>query len=117
MTDSRDEILAVLRKQEAALLALLETTRQAIKIIQFEPTPTQPLPNAEEGRLMNRVLAGLGQQFTSAEIFETAKKIRPGFKRDTLKRAVDWLQKSGVILKIEEGRGRRPARFEKRPYN
>lgn len=117
MTGSRHEILELLRKQEAALLALLETVRHAIKISQFEPTPAQPLPNAEEGQLMNRVLAGLGQQFTSAEIFETAKRIKPGFRRDSLKRAVDWLQEAGIILKIEEGRGRRPARFEKRPYN
>jgi hypothetical protein len=113
MTGSRDEILAVLRKQEAVLLALLETVQRDIQRIQPD-TPRFPTQTTrEEGQLMNQVLAALGQQFTSVEIFETAKKLRPGFKRDSLKRAVDWLQAAGVILKIEDGRGRRPARFEK----
>ena len=117
MTDSRDEILGVLRRQEAALLAVLETVRQAINAIQPAASRFTPQTTGEEGRLMNLVLAGLGQQFTSAEIFETAKKIRPGFKRTSLKRAIGWMQSAGVILKIEDGRGRRPARYEKRSYN
>ena len=117
MTDNSDEILAVLRKQEAALLGLLQTVRQAINTIQPGAARFTPRTTGEEGRLMNQVLAGLGQQFTSAEIFETAKQIRPGFKRTSLKRAIGSLQSAGVILKIEEGRGRRPARYEKRPYN
>lgn len=117
MTDSRDDILTVLRKQEAALLALLEAVRQAIHKVQPGTASLPPLQPGEEGLLMNQVLAGLGTQFTSAEIFETAKRIKPGFKRTSLERAIGWLQKSGVILKIEEGRGRRPARYEKRTYN
>ena len=117
MTNGRDEILAVLQQQEATLLALLEAIRQSIHKIQSGEFKSPPPTIGEESRLMSHVLKALGHQFTSAEIYETAKRIKPGFKRDSLKRAIDWLQSAGVILKIEDGRGRRPARFEKQPYN
>jgi len=70
-----------------------------------------------ERRLMNQVLAELGVQFTSKDIFERAKKLKPGMKRDFLKRAVIRLELSGAIRKIETGRGRRPARYQKRFFN
>jgi hypothetical protein len=122
MTDISAEILAVLRTQETALLAMLETVRQAIEKIQpggtGQPSQLQiPQSTNEEGRFMNLVLAGLGMQFTTAEIFEQAKKLKPGFKRDSVKRAITRLQMSGVIKKIEEGRGRHPARFERRFFH
>ena len=117
MTDSRDEILAALQQQEATLLALLEAVRRAIHKIQSGEFKSLPPTIGEESRLMSQVLTALGYQFTSAEIYETAKRIKPGFKRGSLKRAISWLQSAGVILKIEDGRGRRPARYEKRSYN
>jgi len=120
MTDISAEILAVLRTQETALLAMLETVRQAIEKIQPGGQPRQlqfPQATNEEGRFMNLVLAGLGMQFTTAEIFEQAKKLRPGFKRDSVKRALTRLQMAGVIKKIEDGRGRHPARFERRFFH
>jgi len=58
-----------------------------------------------------------GTKTSSPVDYETAKRIKPGFKRGSLKRAISWLQSAGVILKIEDGRGRRPARYEKRSYN
>ncbi len=70
-----------------------------------------------ERRLMNQVLAELGVQFTSKDIFERAKKLKPGMKRDFLKRAIIRLELSGAIRKIETGRGRRPARYQKRFFN
>ena len=122
MTEIRADILAALRTQEAALLAVLETVRQAIQTV----LATQPPESFEklktettdaERRLMNQVLAELGVQFTSKDIFERAKKLKPGMKRDFLKRAVIRLELSGAIRKIETGRGRRPARYQKRFFN
>jgi len=53
----------------------------------------------------------------SIDIFEKAKTLRPDFERKTLERAVKRLQKTGSILKIESGRGWRPARYRKRPQH
>lgn len=119
MTEIRADILAALRTQEAALLAVLETVRQAIQtVLSSHPRETMDDLKTEttdaERRLMNQVLAELGVQFTSADIFERAKKLKPGLKRDFLKRAVIRLELSGAIRKIETGRGRRPARYQKR---
>jgi hypothetical protein len=122
MTDRQTDILAVLRMQEAALLGVLETVRQAIKTVQL----TQPADAGDEAkpgsaeaerRLMNQVLTGLDIQFTSAQMFEQAKKLKPGFKRDTLKHALRRLELSGAIRKIQNGRGMRPASYQKRFYN
>ena len=122
MTEIQTDILAVLRTQEAALLAVLETVRQAIQTMLTTQTD-EALDGMKtettdvERRLMNQVLAELGVQFTSADIFERAKKLKPGMKRDFLKRAVIRLELSGAIRKIEAGRGRRPARYQKRFFN
>ena len=122
MTDLRKETLAALQKQEAALLAVLETVRQAIRAIQpgdagywikFQTTNKDDA----EGQFVKKVLSEVGTHFTSLDIYERAKKLKPGFKRTVLKRTLNLLQSSGVIQKIEEGRGRRPARYEKRFYN
>ena len=122
MTEIRADILAALRTQEAALLAVLETVRQAIQTVLATQSPEaiQGLKTETtdaERRLMNQVLADLGVQFTSKDIFERAKKLKPGMKRDFLKRAVIRLELSGAIRKIETGRGRRPARYQKRFFN
>jgi hypothetical protein len=122
MTEIRADILAALRTQEAALLAVLETVRQAIQTV-LAKQPREAIDGLKtettdmECRLMNQVLAELGVQFTSADIFERAKKLKPGMKRDFLKRAVIRLELSGAIRKIETGRGRRPARYQKRFFN
>jgi uncharacterized membrane-anchored protein len=122
MTEIRADILAALRTQEAALLAVLETVRQAIQTVLAAQSPEaiQGLKTETtdaERRLMNQVLSELGVQFTSKDIFERAKKLKPGMKRDFLKRAVIRLELSGAIRKIETGRGRRPARYQKRFFN
>jgi uncharacterized membrane-anchored protein len=122
MTEIRADILAALRTQEAALLAVLETVRQAIQTV-LAAQPREAIEGLKtettdaERRLMNQVLADLGVQFTSKDIFERAKKLKPGMKRDFLKRAVIRLELSGAIRKIETGRGRRPARYQKRFFN
>jgi hypothetical protein len=123
MADTQTDILSALRMQEAALLGLLETVRQAIQTV-LSTQPTEAALDApktesiaEERRFMNQVLAELGVQFTSADIFERAKKLKPGTKRDFLKRAIIRLELSGAIRKIEAGRGKRPARFQKRFFN
>jgi len=104
------------------LLAVLETVRQAIETVltsQFpelvEEQKTETI--ATERQFMNGVLAELGVQFTSKEIFEQGKKLKPGMKRDFLKRAIIRLELSGAIRKIEAGRGKRPARYQKRFFN
>jgi hypothetical protein len=122
MTEIRGEILAALRTQEAALLAVLETVRQAIQTVLATQSPEKidglkTETTDAERRMMNQVLAELGVQFTSKDIFERAKKLKPGMKRDFLKRAVIRLELSGAIRKIETGRGRRPARYQKRFFN
>ncbi len=120
MTEIKTDILATLRTQEAALLAVLETVRQAIQTV-LAKHPSDAMAGLEttdtERRLMNQVLAELGVQFTSKDIFERAKKLKPGMKRDFLKRALIRLELSGAIRKIETGRGRRPARYQKRFFN
>jgi len=122
MAEIHTDILAALRMQEAALLGVLETVRQAIKTILSTQT-NEALDRMKtestdvERRLMNQVLAELGIQFTSADIFERTKKLKPGIKRDFLKRAIIRLELSGAIRKIEPGRGRRPARYQKRFFN
>ena len=79
MMEIQMDILATIRMQEAALFALLETVRKAIKTIQ----PTSPKEAAnqtrtalsgDERQLMNQVLAELGVQFNSVDIFEKVKK-------------------------------------------
>lgn len=122
MADIQEDILSALRTQEAALLAVLETVRQAIQTVlasrppdSFEELKTETI--ATERRFMNDVLTELGVQFTSKEIFEQAKKLKPGTKRDFLKRAIIRLELSGAIRKIQAGRGKRPARFQKRFFN
>ena len=122
MADIQTDMLAALRMQEAALLGVLETVRQAIQtILSTQTTEALDGMNTEstdvERRFMNQVLADLGVQFTSADIFERAKKLKPGTKRDFLKRAIIRLELSGAIRKIEAGRGRRPARYQKRFFN
>jgi hypothetical protein len=122
MAEIRGDILAALRTQEAALLAVLETVRQAIQTVLATRSPEEiddlkTETTDAERRLMNQVLAELGVQFTSKDIFERAKKLKPGMKRDFLKRAVIRLELSGAIRKIETGRGRRPARYQKRFFN
>ena len=122
MTEIRADILAALRTQEAALLAVLETVRQAIQTVLAAQSPEaiaglKTETTDAERRFMNQVLAELGVQFTSKDIFERAKKLKPGMKRDFLKRAVIRLELSGAIRKIETGRGRRPARYQKRFFN
>jgi len=114
MADIQTDILAALRMQEAALLGVLETVRQAIQtILSTQTSEALDGMNTESTdvarRFMNQVLAELGVQFTSADIFERAKKLKPGTKRDFLKRAIIRLELSGAIRKIEAGRGRRPA--------
>ena len=120
MTEIQTNILAALRTQEAALLAVLETVRQAIQTV-LAKHPSEAIDGLEttdtERRLMNQVLAELGVQFTSKDIFERAKKLKPGIKRDFLKRTLTRLELSGAIRKIETGRGRRPARYQKRFFN
>ena len=122
MTEIQTNILAALRTQEAALLAVLETVRQAIQTV-LAKQPCEAIDGLKTGttdaerRLMNQVLAELGVQFTSKDIFERAKKLKPGMKRDFLKRALTRLELSGAIRKIETGRGRRPARYQKRFFN
>ena len=122
MTEIKTDILATLRTQEAALLAVLETVRQAIQTVLAAQSPEaiaglKTETTDAERRLMNQVLSELGVQFTSKDIFERAKKLKPGMKRDFLKRAVIRLELSGAIRKIETGRGRRPARYQKRFFN
>jgi hypothetical protein len=119
MIEIRTDELAALQRQEAELVAKLDDVRLAIQAI----TPTLPfksrsakrwLGSSDVGRFMNRVLAELDIQFTSVDIFETAKKMQPDFDRKVFGRAVNWLQRTGAIQKIESGRGWRPARFQKR---
>jgi TRAP-type C4-dicarboxylate transport system substrate-binding protein len=119
MADIQTDILAALRMQEAALLGVLETVRQAIQTV-LSTQINEALDRMKtestdvERRLMNQVLAELGVQFTSVDIFERTKKLKPGMKRDFLKRAIIGLELSGAIRKIEPGRGRHPARYQKR---
>ena len=115
----RTEELATLQKQEAELVAKLAAVRQEIRgIVSMLPINSRSakrnLASSEVGQFMNQVLAELGIQFTSVDIFETAKKMQPDFDRKVFGKAVNWLQRTGAIYKIESGRGWRPARFQKR---
>jgi len=122
MVEIRTDSLAALQKKEAELLASLEAVRQEIQaIISNLPAEARggtkkkpPESNDSAGRFMNQVLAELGVQFTSVDIFEKAKQIQPDFDRKVLERAVNRLQKTGAIQKIKAGRGWRRARFQKR---
>jgi hypothetical protein len=119
MMEIRTDELATLQKQEAELLAKLEAVRLKIQaIVSTLPFKSRSakrwLASSEVGRFMDEVLAELGIQFTSVDIFETAKKMQPDFDRKVFGRAVNWLQRTGAIQKIEAGRGWRPARFQKR---
>jgi len=118
MTDTREEILAALRKQEAVLSGLLRAVRHSIQMLSVEHATVRPAhPHDNVDLLIDQVLARLGEQFTSAEIFETAKRVKPGLARGVLKTMVDRLLRHGLIHKIEDGRGRRPARYQKHVVN
>jgi hypothetical protein len=120
MVKNHTNKLIALQRQKAELLATVETVRLTIQAIisvlppepwsakQFQESPD------EADRFMNQVLAELGVQFTTVDIFEQAKKLKPGLERAELKRAVNRLQWTGMIQKIEAGRGRHPARYQKR---
>ena len=119
MMEIRTDELAALQKQEAELVAKLEAVRQAIQaVVSMLPVKSRSAmkrpESSEVGRFMDQVLAELSIQFTSVDIFETAKKMQPDFDRKVFGRAVNWLQRTGAIQKIEAGRGWRPARFQKR---
>jgi hypothetical protein len=122
MVEIPTENLAELQQQEAELIATLATVRLAIQaIVAMLPAGARggtkqqpPESNDGVGRFMNQVLAELGVQFTSVDIFEKAKKMQPDFDRKLLEKAVNRLQRTGAIQKIEAGRGWRPARFQKR---
>ena len=122
MVEIPTENLAELQQQEAELIATLATVRLAIQaIVAMLPAEARggtkqhpPESNDGVGRFMNQVLAELGVQFTSVDIFEKAKKMQPDFDRKLLEKAVNRLQRTGAIQKIEAGRGWRPARFQKR---
>jgi hypothetical protein len=113
--------LAALQQQEAELSAELETVRKAIRELCFaQPVGAGDMklerpPELDDSvsRFLNQVLDGLGVQFTSAELFETAKKMKPHCDRRSLLKAMHRLQRAGIIQKIEAGRGWHPARFEK----
>jgi hypothetical protein len=117
----RTNDLETLRKQEAELLAQLEVVRLAIQAI-LSTLPVEARggsklksdePADATSTFMKQVLAELGGQFTSVDIFEKAKFMKPDFDRKLLEKAVNRLQRSGAIQKIEAGRGWRPARFQK----
>lgn len=115
----RTDELAALQKQEADLAAKLAAVREEIRgIVSMLPINSRRakrnLASNEVGQFMNQVLAELSIQFTSVDIFETAKKMQPNFDRKLFGRAVNWLQSTGAIQKIEAGSGWRPARFQKR---
>jgi hypothetical protein len=117
----RTDDLETLKKQEAELIANLEFVQLAIRaIIAVQPVEARggakhipPESNDGTSGFMNQVLAELGIQFTSVDIFEKAKKLKPNFDRKLLEKAVNRLQRTGAIHKIEAGRGWRPARFQK----
>ena len=115
----RTDDLTRLQKQEAELIIKLAAVRLEIQAL----VPRLPinsrsakrwLASSEVGRFMNLVLAELEIQFTSVDIFETAKKMQPDFDRKVFGKAINWLQRTGAIYKVESGRGWRPARFQKR---
>jgi hypothetical protein len=118
----RTNDLETLKKQEAELIANLEFVQLAIRAhIAMQPVEarggtkhTPPASSDDTSGFMNQVLAELGIQFTSVDIFEKAKKLQPNFDRKLLEKAVNRLQRTGAIHKIESGRGWRPARFQKR---
>jgi hypothetical protein len=121
MTETQADILAVLQKQEAVLFAALAAVRKAIQAIQ-SPQPAEtgrernrglPVSTDALAQLMERVLAELGPQFTSADIFEQARKLNPDLDRAAIKPAVKRLQRKGAIPKLGDRHGWRPARFQK----
>jgi Tfp pilus assembly major pilin PilA len=121
MMEIRTEELATLQKMEAELIAKLTQVRREIEgIVSMLPAKSRCraakrwLASSDVGRIMDQVLGQLEIQFTSVDIFETAKKMQPNFDRKEFGRAVNWLQRTGAIMKIEAGRGWRPARFQKR---
>lgn len=119
MTDTQAEILAALRKQEAVLQTLLQSVRHAIQIFQPDQTGKSRQSHTRDtvDLLLDQVLARLGERFTSVEIFEAAKRVKPGFTRPALNSVMERLLRYGLIYKIEDGRGRRPARYHKQVVN
>ncbi len=121
MEKTQQEILVTLRKQEAALLAVLDTVRQAIRAIQPGDggywIKFQPVGTDAESQWVSKVLAEIGPQFTSVEAFEKARKIKPKLQRTAIQRALNRLIYTGAVKKIQDGRGPRPELYEKCIYN
>ena len=115
MARIRKTSLAALQREEASLSAKLEAVRKKIREKYFAEAAAEKPPEADDvtAPVMIQVLAALGVQFTSAEIYSTAKKMKPDCDRRSLLKAMNRLQRTGVIQKIEAGRGGHPARFEK----
>ena len=121
MMKIRTHNLAVLQQQEAELVATLDAVRKAIKNI-LSKMPAEARGGAKFkstapadviGSFMAEVLDGLAVQFSSVEVFERAKQMQPDFDRAVLERAMNKLQRTGAIKKIQAGRGWHPARFQK----
>ena len=115
--------LESLRKQESELIAQLEVVRLAIQAI-LSALPAEARggvkfqePADATNTFMKQVLAELGGQFSSVDIFQKAKFLKPDFDRKLLEKSVNRLQRTGAIRKIESGRGWRPARFQKMPQH
>jgi hypothetical protein len=117
MARVRKTSLAALQREEASLFAKLEAVRKKIREKYFAEAAAaeEKPPEADDftAPVMIQVLAALGVQFTAAEIFATAKKMKPDCDRHSLLKAMNRLQRTGIIQKIEAGRGGHPARFEK----
>jgi hypothetical protein len=117
----RTDNLETLLKHEAELIANLEFVQLAIRAhIAMQPLEarggtkhTPPASDDDTSGFMDQVMSELGIQFSSVDIFEKAKMLKPNFDRKLLEKAVNRLQRTGKIHKIESGRGWRPARYQK----
>ena len=113
--------LAALQEAESELMAELEAVRQGIQAalkklpaeVRESMQPEATEAEDDSSRFMQRVLAELGAQFSSADIFQKARQLQPDLNRLALEKAVGKLQRSGAIQKIQRGRGIHPARFQK----
>lgn len=117
MARVRKDSLATLQRREAILFAKLAVVRKKIRetYVAESAAARAKLPEADDvtAPVMIQVLAALGGQFTAAEIFATAKKMKPDCDRRSLLKAMNRLQRAGMIQKITAGRNGHPARFEK----
>lgn len=118
MTESIVDNLNLLKAKEKELLDQLKAILHAIHILEVhipaaEKKPMTAESDDESGSFMKQVLAELGVQFTSVDIFTKAKELKPGLNRLALEKAVGQLQRTGAIQKIKRGRGLQPARFQK----